>query len=219
MEEQWYAVILATLREMPSQVAFEKEREPLLAILRNLSADQLDQVYRALRREVREFRPTPNIVLDIVAETLAPCPDVEIVYSTLLRLARRFGPYGQRHESGRYWIEGAPDFPHPIYAQVVERLGGWATLCAWDERTDGQLHRRITDAWKSAKAIWQDRVKDAVEVGGLDTLTASHSASVDRETMVPRLKHHTPTTERTGALIPAPYTTRKALRAAGAEVA
>lgn len=113
-----------------------------------------------------EWRPSPAELRKIAARIASPYPSAEETYAEILIRAKSQGIYG-KPVAGRpnIYLEGDPDFSHPLVERVVRMCGGWEMICTGEANLQGSLRRQVEGTHSSVATGWESDVSKALSAG------------------------------------------------------
>lgn len=161
----WKARLMAILMSMQSG----QEWQPAHAQMYDIIMDRIGEEWskRAVQHAVltEKWRPSPAELLRIAARIASPYPDVDEAYKEIMGKSESLGLYARQHPSRQnIYLEGPPEFSHPIVNQIVESIGGWRSLCMGESKYYEGLHKQIVSAHQRASEKWERAVSEQLSL-------------------------------------------------------
>lgn len=130
MHKQSITELMSLLGGMQGGFSWDKEaRQRYLSVVRHWSPRLLTAVAEKVMAQAKPYRPSPEQLLVMAAETIYPCHTVQDVVNELRFLVNEYGLYGVKASGFRSFRQpGCPPIKSRFLLKVVDALGGWESV-------------------------------------------------------------------------------------------
>jgi hypothetical protein len=132
MQQQALAEFMSLLGGMQGGYSWDNiARQRYLSVVKFWQPKLLRIVGERMLAQSRQYRPSPEQLLVLAAETVFPCHTVQEVVNELRFLVNEYGLYGVKAEGfASFRQPGCPPIESTFIRKVVNALGGWESVVA-----------------------------------------------------------------------------------------